>query len=281
MRDGREVEAPSGDVCAYCGATTDKLTEDHIIPRAWSGNADAAAAAKWKVPACEACNNRWSRIERELTTAFGLTTWEDDAVMGGVAARATRSLKPSAARNEKDRAHRRAALAKLRKQILPWDVVDQHPNSVLLGGVDRDERIAFRVSGRAVRALGEKITRGVWFLANGRPVRSGYEIYSQPWRGDFPLAPFVARYGTEIRIGRTAVVRYASPTDDRYAAAFEIVLWERFTIAAFITPPRPAVRVRVRCDVERGVFEVLLVNRRDRLVSRLVATAPGVTSLGA
>ena len=246
MSDAGEAEVPTGEVCAYCGATAVKLTEDHIIPRAWSGNADAAAAAKWKVPACEACNNGWSRIERELTTAFGLTTWEDDEVMGSVAARATRSVKPSAARNEKDRAHRQAALAKLRKQILPWDVVDQHPDSVLLGDVDRDERIAFRVSGRALHALGEKIARGVWFLANGRPVKSGYEVYSKPWRGDFPLAPLVARYGTQIRIGRTAVVRYASPTDDRHAAAFEIVLWERLALVAFIKPPRPAVRVRVR-----------------------------------
>lgn len=248
--------APEAGPCAYCGELVPELTEDHVIPRAWSGNADAAAAAKWKVPACRTCNNRWSKIERELTIAVGLTTWTDDDIMGDVAARATRSVKPSAGRNEKDRAHRRAALAKLRTQILPWAVVDQHPNSVLLGEVvDRDEQLAFNLSGAALRALAEKIVRGVWFLVHGSPVKSGYEIDSWPWRGAFPLAPFVAQHGRELRIGRSVVVRCASPADDAHAAVFEITLWERLAIAAFITPPdrvapmRPDARQGSSADI--------------------------------
>jgi len=238
-------EARAGGLCAYCGNVFDELTEDHVIPRAWSGNPAAAAAQKLKVPACRLCNNRFSKVERELGTAFGLTTWTDDELMGDLAASAARSVKPSAGRNEKDRERRLLALRKLQhKQILPWSVVDKHPDSVLMGSVvERGEQFAFNLSGEALQTMAEKIVRGVWFAENGTPVKPGYEVRSQPVRGTRPsagrdeLEQLFESYGKNIRIGRSIVIRYAPMPDDRSTAMFEITLWERLTMLAFIVAP--------------------------------------------
>ena len=223
------------------------MTEDHVIPRAWSGNAKAAAAPKLKVPACRPCNNRFSKVERELSVAFGLTTWTDDELMSDLAASAARSVKPSAARNERDKDRRLMALRKLQhKQILPWSVVDEHPDSVLMGTVvDRSEQFAFNLSGEALDTMAEKIARGVWFAENGTPVKSGYEVLSQPVRGTRPLEleRLFQHHGKDLRIGRSTVIRYAPMPDDRSTAMFEITLWERLTILAFIVAPGHDERV--------------------------------------
>lgn len=247
------VSANTGDhgraqgLCAYCGIESDDLTEDHVIPRAWSGNPEAAAAPKLKVPACRPCNNRFSKVERELSFAFGLTTWTDDELMADLAASAARSVKPSAARNEKDKERRLMALRKLQhKQILPWRVVDEHPDSVLMGTVvDRSEQFAFNLSGEALHTMAEKIARGVWFAENGTPVKRGYEVRCQPVLGTCPpeLDQLLRQHGRELRIGRSAAIRYAQMPDDPATAMFEISLWERLTILAFIVAPGHDERV--------------------------------------
>lgn len=234
-------------LCAYCGIGSDDLTEDHVIPRAWSGNAEAAAAPKLKVPACRPCNNRFSKVERELGTAFGLTTWTDDELMGDLAASAARGVKPSAARNEKDRERRLLALRKLQhKQILPWSVVDEHPDSVLMGTVvDRNQQFAFNLSGEALHTMAEKIARGVWFAENGTPVKKGCVVRSQPVVGTCSpeLDQLFQQHGKDLRIGRSTVIRYARMPDDPATAMFEIALWERLTILASIMAPGYGERV--------------------------------------
>ena len=247
------VSGPTGDrgqaqgLCAYCANASDDLTEDHVIPRAWSGNAEAAAAPKLKVPACRPCNNRFSKVERELGTGFGLTTWTDDELMGDLAASAARSVKPSAARNEKDRQGRLLAMRKLQHtQILPWSVVDEHPDSVLMGTVvDRSQQFAIKLSGEALHTMAEKIARGVWFSETGSPVKSGYAVSTQPVRGTCPpeLHQLFEQHGTELRIGRSTVIRYAPMPDDPATAMFEIRLWARLTIFAFIVAPGHDERV--------------------------------------
>lgn len=175
-------------LCAYCGIESDDLTEDHVIPRAWSGNAEAAAAPKLKVPACRPCNNRYSKVERELAVAFGLTTWTDDELMADLAASAARSLKPSAGRNDKDKSRRLLARRKFQQtQTLPWSVVDEHPDSILMGTVvDGSEQLAFSVSGEALHTMSEKIARGVWFWDTGYPLTPGYAVRTRPVKGTCP-----------------------------------------------------------------------------------------------
>lgn len=234
-------------MCAYCGSASDDLTEDHVIPRSWSGNAEAAAAPKLKVPACRACNNTFSRIERELGVVFGLTTWTDDELMADLAASAARSLKPSAARNAKDRERRLLAMRKLQHtQILPWSVVDEHPDSVLMGAVvDRSQQLAIKLSGEALHTMAEKIARGIWFSENSTPVKEGYVVRSQPVRGHCPpeLERIFRQHGKDIRIGRSTVIRYAQMPDDPATAMFEITLWERLAMLAFIVAPGHDERV--------------------------------------
>ena len=247
MSRSTRADDQANGLCAYCGSASNDLTEDHVIPRAWSGNAEAAAAPKLKVPACRPCNNRFSKVERELAVAFGLTTWTDDELMGHLAASAARSVKPSAARNEKDRERRLLAMRKLQhKQILPWSVVDEHPDSVLMGTVvDRSEQFAINVSGDALHTMAEKIARGVWFTENGSPVTLGYAVHSLPVHGVCPpeLERLFQQHGKELRIGRSTVIRYGPMPDDPATAIFEIKLWERLTILTFIVAPRHDERV--------------------------------------
>lgn len=77
-------------LCAYYRIGRPDRGSRH--PASGSGSAEAAAAPKLKVPACRPCNHRFSKIDRELGFAFGLTTWTDDELMADLAASAARSV---------------------------------------------------------------------------------------------------------------------------------------------------------------------------------------------
>lgn len=77
-------------LCVYCGWDAD--TVDHVLPRAWSG--DAGRAVVPKVPACKDCNVRignrhaptlgerrqmvWESLERKHRKLLRCAGWSDD-----------------------------------------------------------------------------------------------------------------------------------------------------------------------------------------------------------
>ena len=79
-------------LCVYCGWDAD--TVDHVLPRAWSGEAGRAAVPT--VPACRDCNSRlgnrhaptigerrrlvWESLERKHRKLLRCPGWTDDEI---------------------------------------------------------------------------------------------------------------------------------------------------------------------------------------------------------
>jgi hypothetical protein len=104
-------EVPS---CIYCLSKAGPPTIDHVIPRSFYPDSTPPNQAKWKAPCCSKCNNRYSKIEKEILEKLGLCLNPDDITARGVAQRAVRAFRPSLGKSLKDKASR----ARRRESIL-------------------------------------------------------------------------------------------------------------------------------------------------------------------
>jgi len=74
--------------CVYCLREFEWLTSDHIFPKSWYPESTPANLEKWQVPACEPCNQKYSKTEDELLVRLGLCVNPKDHRASGVGERA-------------------------------------------------------------------------------------------------------------------------------------------------------------------------------------------------
>src|ERR1017187_7166227 len=96
--------------CVHCLQMFEGTTKDHAFPASWYPDTTPEQVQRWTVPSCQACNNRLSKVERELLIRMGLcvdpTQWE----ARGISTKALRSLGVGVEEEmpEREAAHRRA-----------------------------------------------------------------------------------------------------------------------------------------------------------------------------
>ena len=99
--------------CVHCLRDKVELTSDHMFPQAWYPDTTPANLEKWQLPACNECNNRYSKIERDLLNRFSLALDAKHPASAGLVDAALRGMDPNAGHNEKDAAAREARLKKI------------------------------------------------------------------------------------------------------------------------------------------------------------------------
>src|SRR5882724_9400591 len=103
--------------CVHCLKDHVELTSDHMFPKAWYPDATPQNLEKWQFPACVECNNRYSKIERDLLNRFALALDTKHPASVGLVDAALRAMDPNAGHNEKDAAAREARLKKVLAEI--------------------------------------------------------------------------------------------------------------------------------------------------------------------
>jgi hypothetical protein len=85
--------------CVHCLKDHVELTSDHVFPQAWYPDAAPASLEKWQFPACDECNNRYSRIERDLLNRFALALDTKHPASADVALRDLEASRDALSRN--------------------------------------------------------------------------------------------------------------------------------------------------------------------------------------
>src|ERR1700730_5777846 len=109
---------PPPGPCVHCCRLFDELTWDHVFPKAWYPHDTPENLAKWKIPACLKCNREYGELEQDLLLRLGMSIGREEARASGIADKVIRSMDPSAAHDEKDRAARARRHSGLGKEMV-------------------------------------------------------------------------------------------------------------------------------------------------------------------
>jgi hypothetical protein len=172
-------------VCAYCRAPAKKLEAEHVFPDSWYPTSTDRKAERDKVPACRKCNGDYGRVEERLLRGWGMCIDALHPAAQGILLRVRRSMNAAAGRNKDDARIRDGTRRKLERSlrivpaaaatILPGPGVSlmwtSLPSGILaLGGP------AVPIQYGDIRALLEKLVKGMHFLGTGTPLPEDVEI---------------------------------------------------------------------------------------------------------
>jgi hypothetical protein len=123
---------PPPGICAHCLQFSDDLTWDHVFPQAWYPETTPLDLEKWKMPACQDCNARFGRLERDLLVRLGLCVPPATAATAGIVEKVLRGLDPNAASSKRDRRARAADRERITKELVTFE---RPPNEGVLPGL--------------------------------------------------------------------------------------------------------------------------------------------------
>ena len=225
--------------CVYCLRDFEVLTSDHVFPKAWYPSSSPDDNEKWQVPACQECNQNYSRIEGHLLQRIGLCVDPNSSESLGIPERVLRSIQPRDARNEKDRRHRQLARKKILTDVIPADRIPD--DSVLPTYVDArrlsgEESMGILIPVDELEAFGEKLVRGVVYVTAKRYVDKTHKVkILQPFR-ETPLefTKAMQRVGQVFSCGRGVRAEVAYAPEDPVCGQFRITIWNVLHIYAAI-----------------------------------------------
>jgi hypothetical protein len=90
-------------ICIHClrECEDNNLTWDHVFPESWYPKG-VHVDDKWKIPCCKECNNRLSRVEKDLLIAFTFCCENTSKYTMERIDRIKRSMDSSKGKSEKD-----------------------------------------------------------------------------------------------------------------------------------------------------------------------------------
>ena len=167
--------------CTYClkDVPASEATEDHVIARSWYP-ANTPPVAKWKVPACDECNNRYSAAEGSTLSRIALCMDPKDRSVGHIVRRALRSFDPKQAKSARDAMHRFNKREALRQDVV--QILDPKAQGVLPSfreNFGKGSRTGILISGEALHKVVEKWIRGIHFCEFGDPVPADHVVSVQ------------------------------------------------------------------------------------------------------
>lgn len=163
----------NSSICAYCGISNSLLTRDHVVPRAfWKDGPSPPNSIT--VPACERCQQYW---DAETTYFRNILVIQSDAQAHPAILRL--ALGPIKRRIEKSAPD---LLDITRNAFRAWK---QSESGLLV-----EPRVRIDIDLKRLLRTPEKIIRGFFFVRNGIPVPSGYEVRVIPGNGFWSNAGF-------------------------------------------------------------------------------------------
>jgi hypothetical protein len=235
------AKRPPPGPCVHCGLHSDELTWDHVFPKAWYPDDTPENLEKWKMPACLACNGEYGELEKDLLLRLGMSIGPEEARASGIADKVIRSMDPSAAHDERDRAARARQHAALGKEMI--DVGDNPQMGVLPGfgpNPDPAKRSSWgiRVPKESLERLGQKIVRGLTYIRTGKLIGAGYllEVFVLNGEAAQPVNEILGRHGVRHDRGPGVAVWRAPADDDPISGVFAIEIWGRLKLYAGVHP---------------------------------------------
>ncbi len=229
--------------CVHCLRPIKKRTWDHVFPRSWYPDTTPRNIEKWKIPSCADCNGNYGRLEEDLLWRLGLSVDPTEQASLGVTDKVVRSIKPEFAKSTRDAAARRRKLERIIKQLkvireLPQ--VGVLPNFGLIPGLTYPAIVQIPIDNEALERLGQKIIRGITFIANGQLIDKSYSInvyFLEDEKGrDF--VAIVKTHGATNEAGPGIKVSYAFTDEGDAASLWYIEIWGRLKLYGAVVPKK-------------------------------------------
>lgn len=224
--------------CVYCLRFFKELTSDHVFPKSWYPNTTPENIEKMQVPACDECNQKFSKLENGLLLKFGLTLNPKEAKSLGISDKVLRSLRASCAKDEVDQTHRERRFEKVIREIVTPDRIQKQSVLPSFGpspDVDPNEQVGITVSDEELKLLGEKFARGITYDKYARYIDSDHSVDVFFVPDEF--VDILERFGKQYSYGpgiRIRLMRFAF--DVNQSCLFEIELWGKIRMYVSVLP---------------------------------------------
>lgn len=219
--------------CVYCLSDVPlaELTKDHVIARSWFP-ANTPTVAKWKVPACSGCNNRFSAIEQDVLLRLALCMDPEDPAVSGIVEKARRARDPKHFKSSRDWAHRFNRREALRRDII--NIRDPQERGVLPFSRDnflKGSTTGIRIPAKSLEEIVAKWIRGVHYCEIGSLVFPESTISVQFVEDEVAKSAFaeIISYATHIEKGPgVEVLIWHVEEDDQSITQYAFNIWRKF-----------------------------------------------------
>ena len=229
----RFVKTESG-TCIYCLEHSDNITVDHVIPRSWYPDTTPMNQEKWKAPCCEGCNNRYSKIEKNLLERIGLCLDPKDVVTMGIPQKALRALKPSFGKDKKDsvsRAKKGDSIKSKLYQIRGDSLKGVLPHFGPKQGVINESPATVDISELDLLKIGEKLIRGMLYVTGEYYIGPEYEVksYINTEEANRMFEEWYAKHGITYKLA-PGIEAVMIQRDNPWVSLFRFMIWNRLII---------------------------------------------------
>jgi len=224
--------------CVHCLGYFVKITEDHVLPRSWYPESTPKDVGKWTIPACESCNKEYGQIEGDLLIRLGLCLDPSDKAAAGIPQRVLRAISERHGSGARDKRCRKSRYKKLMRESLSGgDIPDKgiYPN---FGASAKDKSpLGFLIPASSVQKLGEKIVRGITYIAESKYIEKPFRIaiYVVEDNAVAAVLEDIKHYSREYSVGPGIKVLRAIGEDS--SALFYISIWGKFNMYASVMKP--------------------------------------------
>lgn len=163
--------------CPYClnKFHKDELTIDHVIARSFFP-VSSTSEAKWKVRACGPCNNRKSKLERDVLGRLALCLDPNDPALADIVTKAQRSMDPRSATTAREFMHRFNRRAAMRRSVRDiWSPDEPGVLPYFTSNFAEGSRTGILVPAE-LDVLIEYWVRGIHFCEYGQIIPADYQV---------------------------------------------------------------------------------------------------------
>ena len=219
--------------CVHCLRYFKVLTSDHVFPVSWYPKTTPDDLEKWQMPSCNECNKKYGKIEEELLLKFGLCVMPFSYESFGIAEKTLRALNPNKGKNNRDIKFRQKKREKIiREAIDPTTVpiTSIFPNFGFYEGIEANNQLAVLVPEKGLKAIGEKLIRGITWVVDKEYIERKYEIgihfFHEQDAGHFkePLK----RFGKKYSLGPGICITRAMAHEDHICGLYSLEIWGQF-----------------------------------------------------
>lgn len=230
----------SSDKCVYCLSSLGPITIDHVIPRSWYPGTTPPHQEKWKVPCCQECNRRYSKIEKNLLERIGLCLDPKDELVKGIPQKALRAFKAKFAKNKKDALHRslkRDAIIRKLYELKGTELKGVLPHFGPSQGTIKSNHATVQISDNELNEIGKKFVRGMLYVTKGHYIGADYvvECYINHEQGNALFETLYAKYGQLYNLApgiEATVVKCDIPI----VSLFRFKIWNRLILHGSVLP---------------------------------------------
>lgn len=233
------MKRPPPGKCVHCLRHFDKLTWDHVFPKAWYPDTTPQYLYKWQIPSCDKCNEEYGRLEGDLLLRLGLCIDPEEPKSLGIVPKALRAIDPRYGKSLRDKQLRMAKRRKMLRELIQGDQI--HKRAIYPGFEEKlnrplEEQIAITLPYQSLRKLTEKIVRGIFFIEDQRFVEPPYgvQFFALTNQDARPVVDMVNRFGTTYAREPGIIVYRAVTPEDRMSSVFRIVIWGRLQMYAAV-----------------------------------------------